>query len=77
MRPHVVDPGSGNREKNEILLIMRFPSAILSVRTIRPAGTRLLCKGETESESYANSESDADAVTNANAVTNAAADTEG
>lgn len=59
MRPHVVDPGRGT-EKNEILLIMRFPRAIASVCTMRPARTRLLCKGETESESYANTRTDAD-----------------
>lgn len=67
MRPHVVDPGRGTERKNEILLVMRFPHAIVSVRTMRLAGTRLLCKGETESESYANSESDPDRKTLADA----------
>ena len=48
----------GTERKNEILHFMRFPRAIVGMRTIRLAGTHLLCKGETESEPYANGESD-------------------
>jgi hypothetical protein len=45
---------------------------------MRLAGTHLLCKGETESQSYANSESDTNRnpLTDADAVTNAHADAE-
>jgi hypothetical protein len=52
------------------------------MRTIRLAGTHLLCKGETESEPYANGESDinpdtlTDAHTDPVAVTHTDADTD-